>query len=192
MSGSRPTDPAPRPRLELWLAQGLGLGRLPCAPGTWGSLAGLGWFALLSATASFWAYLAGVIGGFLCAVWLCGVAAESLGHPDPPSVVLDEIVAVPVCFVVWIGMAVGARGHWPPPGFCFGSGNWLPTLGILVLFRLFDVVKPWPVRQSQALPRGWGIAIDDTLAALYVNLVVGVVALLHHWLVTGHRQTGIS
>ena len=63
-----------------------------------------------------------------------------------------------------------------------GGGNaeiartWPLTLGVFALFRFFDVVKPWPVRQSQALPGGWGITVDDALAAVYVN---GVVLAVH-------------
>ena len=46
------------------------------------------------------------------------------------------------------------------------------TLGVFALFRFFDVLKPWPVQQSQSLPGGWGVTIDDVLAAIYVNLAV--------------------
>jgi phosphatidylglycerophosphatase A len=51
----------------------------------------------------------------------------------------------------------------------------LCSLGVFVLFRFFDVLKPWPVRESQILPGGWGVTVDDVLAALYVNAVVLVV-----------------
>ena len=50
--------------------------------------------------------------------------------------------------------------------------HWPLTLGVFALFRFFDVVKPWPVRQSQSLPGGWGVTVDDALAAVYVNLTV--------------------
>jgi phosphatidylglycerophosphatase A len=50
--------------------------------------------------------------------------------------------------------------------------HWLWLVAIFAAFRFFDVVKPWPIRQSQSLPGGWGITIDDLLAAIYVNLLV--------------------
>jgi phosphatidylglycerophosphatase A len=53
-----------------------------------------------------------------------------------------------------------------------GGQHWLAALGVFVAFRFFDVLKPWPVRQSQSLPSGWGVTVDDLLAALYVNAVV--------------------
>ncbi|HWH69205.1 MAG TPA: phosphatidylglycerophosphatase A, partial [Candidatus Sulfotelmatobacter sp.] len=59
---------------------------------------------------------------------------------------------------------------------------WLGTLGIFVAFRFFDVAKPWPVRQSQSLPGGLGITIDDALAAVYVNLVTLLVYGAKEWL----------
>jgi phosphatidylglycerophosphatase A len=55
-----------------------------------------------------------------------------------------------------------------------GQDVWL-TAGFFAAFRFFDVLKPWPVRQSQALPGGWGVTVDDLLAALYVNLLLAVV-----------------
>jgi phosphatidylglycerophosphatase A len=54
----------------------------------------------------------------------------------------------------------------------FSTRTWPLTLGVFAAFRFFDVAKPWPVHQSQSLPGGWGVTIDDVLAAVYVNLVV--------------------
>jgi phosphatidylglycerophosphatase A len=159
-------------RPVLWLAEGFGLGRLPRAPGTFGSVAGVRWFALLLASGSLWVYLGGLIAGFFFSVWCCGIAEKMLQKTDPPSVVLDEIVAVPLCFAAWVAGLYAGTGVLPSPWVFFASGTWLSTVGVVLLFRLFDIVKPWPVRQSQALPGGWGITVDDMLAAVYVNLVV--------------------
>ena len=157
--------------LVLWLAQGFGIGRIPVAPGTFGSVVGLLWFLVLLRTGDFWFFLAGIALGMAAAVWLCGTAERILGQTDPPSIVLDEIAAVPLCFVVWVG-ATWFRTHWlPSPESFFASGRWLPTLIVFALFRLFDVLKPWPIRQSQKLPGGWGVTVDDLLAAVYVALV---------------------
>lgn len=81
--------------------------------------------------------------------------------------VLDEIAALPVCFAPWAfshgvpGSELGTVSQW--------MHQWqggLPVAGFL-FFRLFDIWKPWPVRQSQDLPGGWGVTVDDFLAAGY-------------------------
>jgi len=156
----------------LWLAQGFGVGRIPVVPGTFGSLVGLLWFWLLLAIGNIWIFAVGTIVSTLLAVWLCGTAEKTLGQKDPGSVVLDEIVAIPVCFAGWVATLMLRHGALPAPDFFFSKPNWLLTFGVLVAFRLFDIAKPWPVRQSQSLPGGWGVVVDDLLAAVYVNVVV--------------------
>ena len=108
-------------------------------------------------------------------VWLGGAAERILRQPDPPSVVVDEIAAMPVCFLVWVASDWLRQGQFPKAGQFFSGQNWHLTLIIFVLFRLFDILKPWPVRQSQSLPTGWGITVDDLLAALYVAAATVVV-----------------
>ena len=76
-------------RLALWIAQGFGIGRIPVAPGTFGSIPGLLWFILLLRTGNLWLFLAGIIAGALLSVWLCGISEKVLGRKDPGSVVLD-------------------------------------------------------------------------------------------------------
>jgi phosphatidylglycerophosphatase A len=159
-------------RLLLWLAQGFGLGRIPVAPGTFGSLAGLGWFALLLLTGRFSLFLAGTLAGLLLSIWLCDLGEKALRQKDPGSVVFDEIAAVPACFVGWLLRIVRETGSLPNPGYFLAEHRWLAVLGVFAAFRFFDVLKPWPLRQSQSLPGGWGVTIDDALAAVYVNVVV--------------------
>lgn len=158
--------------LILWMAQGFGAGRIPIAPGTFGSLAGLLWFGALLATGSFWVFLTGIVAGVALSIWLCGAAEKILKQTDPGSVVLDEIVAIPLCFAGWVGILFFHEGHVPAPEFFLRPRTWLLTAGVFAAFRFFDVVKPWPVRQSQSLPGGWGVTVDDLLAAIYVNAVV--------------------
>lgn len=158
--------------MKLWIAQGFGVGRIPVAPGTFGSAVGVAWFALLLAGGSWWCLLGGAAAGLGLSVWLCGAAERILGQTDPGSVVLDEFTAMPVCFFAWVGILHWRNGVLPAAGYFFSKENWLPTLGVFVAFRLFDVLKPWPVYQSQALPGGWGVTLDDLLAAVYVNLAV--------------------
>jgi phosphatidylglycerophosphatase A len=119
----------------------------------------------------------GIVLGVFVSVWLCGFAEDLLRQKDPGSVVLDEVVALPVCFASWIGLRLWKTGALPGPDYFFSKSNWLAVFGVVAAFRLFDIWKPWPVRQSQSLPGGWGITIDDLLAAGYVNLVVLAVSL---------------
>lgn len=158
--------------LLLWLAQGFGIGRIRRAPGTFGSALGLLWFALLLASHQLWLILAGSAVGLALSVWLCGAGEKILGRRDPGSVVMDEITAIPVCFITWLLLARAQTGALP--GVNYFVSHWPGTLGVFAAFRFFDIAKPWPVRQSQSLPGGWGITVDDFLAAVYVNAVTAL------------------
>jgi phosphatidylglycerophosphatase A len=123
------------------------------APGTWGSLAGLLYFALFFQQASVGlTFLVSAVGAYL-AVGLCGEAEVRLGEKDPGKVILDEFVVMPLCFLGWRSLT-GA----------------LPTWAVLVagfaLFRLFDIWKPAGIGSLQRLPGGWGVVADDVAAAL--------------------------
>lgn len=157
--------------VALWIAQGFGVGRLKHAPGTWGSLVGMIVVLLLMLTGATWLYCACVLMGLVLSVWLCGQAENILGAKDHQSIVLDEIAAVPVCFLGPVMAVSLPSGKIPPVGELMTTRYLLLALGMFAGFRLFDIWKPWPVRQSQRLPGGWGVTADDLLAALYVNLV---------------------
>jgi phosphatidylglycerophosphatase A len=156
--------------MKLWIAQGFGAGRIPVAPGTYGSVVGLGWFALLLCARSWPGFLAANALAVALSVWLCGEGERILAKKDPGSVVLDEIVAIPLCFTGWMAAVWWPQHRWPGPEFFWA--RWPLCIGVFALFRFFDVLKPWPVRQSQNLPGGWGVTVDDVLAAVYVNAVV--------------------
>jgi phosphatidylglycerophosphatase A len=158
--------------VKLWIAQGLGVGRIPVAPGTFGSVVGVLWFGLLLMTGNLWLFAAGTVATVALSVWLCGAAEKTLGQTDPGSVVLDEIAAIPICFCGWVTILICKTGALPVFSHFFTARTWPLTVGVFAAFRFFDVVKPWPVYQSQSLPGGWGVTIDDVLAAVYVNLVV--------------------
>ena len=158
--------------MKLWVAQGFGVGRIPVAPGTFGSVVGVLWFGLLLMTGSVWLFMVGTLGTVALSVWLCGAAERTLGQKDPGSVVLDEIAAMPVCFLGWVGVLFWKTGALPGCAHFVSAGTWPLTLGVFAAFRFFDVAKPWPVYQSQSLPGGWGVTVDDVLAAVYVNAVV--------------------
>ncbi|MGH7946866.1 MAG: phosphatidylglycerophosphatase A family protein [Opitutaceae bacterium] len=143
--------------LPNWLVLGsatLGpLGRSLPAPGTWGSLAGLLYFVLFYQRASVGAVLiASVIGGYL-AVGICGEAEIRLRKRDPGLIVLDEVVAIPLCFLGWRTLPVVAPA-------------WAVLLAGFALFRLFDIVKPFGIGRLQLLRGGWGVVADDVAAAL--------------------------
>ncbi len=164
--------------LALWVAQGLGIGRISVAPGTFGSVLGLGWFALLVASGSLWVLVAGCVAGAALSVWLCDIAEKMLGKKDPGSVVLDEIAAMPCCFLAWVVIVASKTGAAPDLHYFISGKDWLLSLGVFAAFRLFDILKPWPANKSQNLPGGWGITVDDLIAASYVNVVVLLVALI--------------
>lgn len=156
---------------KLWIAQGFGIGRIPVAPGTFGSILGFVLLAALLCTGSWTWVFAISICLVPISVWLCGEAEIILGKTDPGSVVLDEVIAIPFCYIVVIAF-----------GFRFGNADmstaqpsfllhWYTPV-VFILFRLFDVWKPWPVRQTQNLPGGFGVVTDDLVAAGYVSLVL--------------------
>ncbi|MBM4196951.1 MAG: phosphatidylglycerophosphatase A [Gammaproteobacteria bacterium] len=136
-----------------WIPFGLGAGLLPFAPGTWGSLAAVLLYWIVPAqSAATNAIL--VAAGFALGVWLCGVSARRLGVHDHPGIVFDEIVAM------WAVLSVVPRGAgWSAAAF--------------LAFRVFDVWKPWPIREADhRIPGGLGIMLDDALAAFYAAVAV--------------------
>jgi len=160
------TNGKPRSFVDhVWLALAtfFGAGRMPVAPGTWGSLAAIViyWLALQRLP------LVALI-GIIVVVSALGVVSATeaeriLGKHDPGSVVIDEVAGqlVSVCLIHGSGQAP------------------LLFLGVsFVAFRVFDVVKPWPCYQLQSLPRGWGVMADDIVAGVYAAIVTFVVALL--------------
>lgn len=135
-------------------AFGFGTGLSPRAPGTVGSLLGV-----LLAAAAIPLPLTGrlLIGATLVivGVWLCGSAARRVGVHDHPGIVWDEIAAM------YLVLQVG------PPSI----GLWVLGFG---LFRLFDILKPWPIRDlDHRLGGGTGIMLDDLAAALYAASLLG-------------------
>ena len=130
-------------------------GRMPKAPGTWGSLAAAAAAPVLFLPLPLWARLAVLVVLFPVGAWCAGRTEKFLGRKDPSCVVVDEL------WGQWIALLPlgAAEPLWIVPAF--------------LLFRLFDIAKPWPVRASERwLPGGWGIMIDDGFAGLYALLVL--------------------
>jgi len=142
------------------LAFGLGSGLAPKAPGTFGTLAALPvWFFLLQGMPTL-PYLSILVAGFALGVVLCEITSRDLGVHDHGGIVWDE----------WIGVWITLL--WLPH-----SGDVLTDLGWLlygfVLFRFFDILKPWPIKWLDAkVHGGFGIMIDDVIAGIFGLLVL--------------------
>lgn len=158
-------------RVILFFAQGMGVGRIPWAPGTFGSILGFPLAGLFLMTGAWVAYLALCGIAIATAVWLSGAAERILGKSDPGPVVIDEVISIPLCMIGWLWWVWRDTGHFPQAEYFFSGSRWLGVLAVFALFRLFDIWKPWPVRQSQELQGGWGVTVDDCLASVYVNVV---------------------
>jgi phosphatidylglycerophosphatase A len=152
-----------------------GVGYLPLAPGTWGSMVGVGTYLLVDAAYESLrtcdlAFLCGPLHAhvnalllvglllfILAGIWAAGHAIELLGNTDPPEAVVDEVIGQLVVFL-FVPFGIG----WP-----------LILAGFL-LFRLFDIWKPYPINELQALKGGLGICVDDIAAGLYAGVCLAV------------------
>ena len=141
-------------------ATGLGLGYCPWAPGTWGTLLGIAVFFSLQANRLSWPTgLATVAALFFSGVWISQEASKIFQEKDSHKIVIDEIIG---CFVFLLFI--------PQARWCI--------IVAFVLYRLFDVWKPFPARQSENLPGGWGIMTDDLIAAIYTIVVTNIIVCL--------------
>ena len=153
------------PSMVVCRAATLGpLGFLSRAPGTVGSGAGLLWFTVAFFEADPLSYLLILAFSIYLAVVFCGEAEQRMFKRDPPEIILDECVAVPICFV-------GMQPYMTP------ATTWFILLCGFGLFRLFDIWKPFGIRRLQSLPGGTGVVSDDLAAAcatcLTLHLVFG-------------------
>ena len=158
-------------KLVLFVAEGFGSGRIPVAPGTFGTVAGFGWIYLLLLPECLWLYLAGLVAGFFASIWIGGRAEKLLGKTDPGSIVIDEITALPLVFlpaVLWTTQdgAPHSFSHY------LTRENILVPVIAFAAFRLFDIAKPFGIRKIQSMHGGWGLTLDDFLAAVPAALVL--------------------
>ena len=146
-------------RLGLFIATCGYLGYVPIAPGTFGSAAGLAVFYAVRSTGSAGVELAAIILLFAIGVWSGTVAEHHFGGVDPGPIVLDEVVGMLITLAFIPVTIAGA------------------VVGFF-LFRILDVIKPWPSGRFEALPGGLGVMADDAMAALYGNLLMwGLIAI---------------
>ena len=152
-------------RLGLFIATCGYLGYVPIAPGTFGSAAGLAVFYALRSTGSVSVELAAIVLLFAIGIWSGTVAEHHFGGTDPGPIVLDEVVGMLITLALLPVNLTGA------------------IAGFLV-FRVLDVLKPWPAAGFEKLPGGLGVMADDGMAALYGNLLMrGLIALAPGWFV---------
>jgi len=145
-------------RLGLFLATCAYIGYVPVAPGTFGSAVGLAVFFAVRSTGSFAVEILAICALFVIGIWSGTQAEHHFGGVDPAPIVLDEVVGMLIT-LAFLPVNLGGA-----------------IVGFLV-FRVLDVVKPWPSARFEALPGGLGVMADDGMAAVYGNLVMrGLIA----------------
>jgi len=146
-------------RIILWLASGLGLGLAPIAPGTFGTLLGVGIYYLIGSI-SVWIYLLVLASIFVLAVWLSNQAEQILLTRDPQLVTIDEVVGYLITM-----LSFPVQGKWIFLGF--------------LLFRIFDIAKIYPASYFDRMgKRGLAVVMDDVVAGIYANLSLQVIRLI--------------
>jgi phosphatidylglycerophosphatase A len=142
-------------RIAVLISSGLGIGYLPVAPGTFGTLWGVLLYYLARHFPLHWFFLATVL-FFLLAVAVAQGAEKKLGAHDSSVIVIDEVAG-------YLVAVAGLAFSWPV------------ALAGFLLFRLFDIVKPFPVRWAdRRIPGGLGVVLDDILAGIYANIFLRV------------------
>ena len=146
--------------IVLFIAQGAYCGRIPIAPGTAGTVVGVLLYLLVRDLSSLW-YGAACVGATVLGTWAAGYADCILGTKDSPSIVIDEIAGFLIAMFLipfaWSSVAAG-----------------------FILFRFFDILKPWPLKRLQDVAGGPGVMLDDIGAGIYTNVMLQVAGLLLH------------
>ena len=155
-------------RMMVGLATLGPVGRVRKGPGTVGSVAGILWFTLFFFHLPFLLFVIFASLSVYLAVLICGEAEERLGKHDPPEVVLDEFVAVPLCFT----------GLQP---FLWDGRGWAVILAGFLLFRIFDIFKPFGIARLQKMPGGQGVVMDDVAAAGATCLCLHLIGAFTPW-----------
>ena len=143
--------------LSTWLATCFGIGAIPVAPGTFASAAALplGW-ALGSM--GWQGIVVGAIAATIAGIWACDRYARRVGLHDPSECVIDEVAGQ------WFALA--------PIAMLARTGDWWLYALAFLLFRLFDITKPWPISAAERLPGGVGVMMDDVVAGLAAALLL--------------------
>ena len=148
-----------RVELSEWLATCFKIGHLPIAPGTWGSLVAIiGWWLWLQYLDPL-VFIVLIIAIFTIGVFAINTIIDHTGEKDPSRVIIDEVAGQ------WLGLLI------LPDGILYIAGAFF-------LFRFLDILKPWPIREMEQFPKGWGVMLDDTLAGLLTLGLIQVVSRL--------------
>jgi phosphatidylglycerophosphatase A len=139
------------------IATFFGIGNIPFAPGTWASLAAVPCFYFLMDKPPY--HIGVLIVIYFLGVYTTSLVEKSIGHKDPACAVIDEVLGMGIAMV------------WIPK-------SWPFLLMAVILFRVFDIWKPFPIKSIEKWPGGWGIMTDDLLAGLYANVWVQIGAYL--------------
>ncbi len=136
-------------RLAEILATVFYLGRIPGAPGTWGSIAAvLVWLILPEQMLSVFIFSGILIFLAVIGIWVSQLVESASGTTDPSEIIIDE----------WVGQWIALLAL---------PQTWISAVIALIFFRIFDIAKPWPINNLQKLPGGWGIMVDDIVAGIF-------------------------
>jgi len=159
------TAAAPKTRWAFAVSTFFGAGRMKPGPGTWGSAAalalwaGYAWLVHPGPVGLATALGVGIALTLIVGIPAATIVARETGVEDPQFVVIDEV-----------------SGQWV--ALLFSPADWRHGLTAFILFRLFDMTKPFPIRRLERLPEGWGIVIDDVAAGLYA---LAIASMLRIW-----------
>jgi len=149
------------------------VGLLPWAPGTWGALAALPLGYLLHRMGGFPLLALATLALFAAGWWATARETAGGGDPDPGEIVVDEVVGQ------WIALFPLSAGLWAM-GAAPAIFPWPGWVGGFLMFRLFDIWKPWPVSWADRRPGAMGVMLDDVLAGVMAAIVVMIAAAVSH------------
>ena len=160
-------------RVIVFIAEGFGSGKVPFAPGTWGSIVGVACAWALLQLSSPIVYLLSCTISVFVSIYISGRAEKILKKTDPGSIVIDEIIALPICWALPV-LAFTSSNNATLANSLFSSASvfWIWMAVSFVLFRILDIWKPWPAYQIQNLHGGLGVTMDDVISALYTSAIL--------------------
>ena len=145
-------------KIAWFIGTGSGVGLAPVAPGTFGTAAALLIYYVLPVPSGSPIFLSIILVGLVVGIWATGILSTD-NNPDPGKVVWDEYVGLWItCFLL--------------------PKTWEWLILAFFIFRILDILKPWPIRRVESLPKGWGIMLDDVLAGIYGNLCINITRIL--------------
>ena len=145
-------------KVAWFIGTGSGVGLAPVAPGTFGTAAALLIYYVLPVPSGSPIFLSIILVGLVVGIWATGILSTD-NNPDPGKVVWDEYVGLWItCFLL--------------------PKTWEWLILAFFIFRILDILKPWPIRRVESLPKGWGIMLDDVLAGIYGNLCINITRIL--------------